>query len=105
MGSTDKESGYVKFQNDLYDAVLRQPLRITQLKAVMYIIRKTVGFNKIEDRISISKMAEDVGCTRRAMINAVHDLQKMGIIEMGPVSPGRITSMRISDPKKWDRDP
>lgn len=104
MANTDK-CGYVKFDNDLYDAVLRQPLRITQLKAVMYIIRKTVGFNKIEDRISISKMADEVGCTRRAMINAVHDLQKMGIVEMGKTSPGRITSMRISDPSKWDRDP
>ena len=103
MGSTDKESGYVKFQNELYDAVLRQPLRITQLKAVLYIIRKTVGFNKPEDRISITKMAEEVGCSRRAMINAVHDLNRMWIIEMGRVTPGRTTAMKINDPSRWDQ--
>ena len=104
MGNTDNK-GFIKFDHDLFDAVLRQPLRITQLKAVLYIIKKTVGYQKPEDRISISKMAEDVGCTRRAMIDAVHDLQKMGIVEMGTVTSGRATSMRIADPKKWDRDP
>ena len=104
MGSTDNK-GFVRFDHDLYDAVLRQPLRITQLKAVLYIIKKTVGYQKPEDRISITKMAEEVGCTRRAMISAVHDLHKMGIIELGRVTPGRTTSMRINDPSKWDRDP
>lgn len=102
MGNTDKEKdGFTKIPHKIYDAVLSQKLNVTQEKAVLYIIRKTYGFHKSEDAISISKMASDTGFSRRAMVNAVHELEKMGIIKLGEIVSGRPTHMMLNDPSKW----
>ena len=101
MANTDN---FTKFPNALYDAILGQKLSITQERALLYIVRKTYGYNKADDRISIRRMAEETGFTRRAMINAVHDLEKMGIIKLGTIRPGKATYMNVLDPSYWDKD-
>ena len=58
MAKKNKEP-FVEFPRDLYDALLEQRLSITQERAFLYIIRKTYGFHKIEDKISISRMAAE----------------------------------------------
>lgn len=103
MASTDKDTGFTRFPNNLFDAVLAQRLTVTQERALLYIVRKTYGFGKIEDIISIKRMAEETGFTRRAMVGAVHDLEKMGIVKCGSKKSGRPTRMTILDPSYWDR--
>lgn len=97
------KDGFIRFPHKLYDAILRQRLSISQEKALLYIIRKTVGFNKRSDRISISRMASVTGFERRTMINAVHDLEKMGIIRLGQIRPGKATEMELLTPDYWDQ--
>ena len=104
MGNTDNQEGFVKVPNEIYDAILAQKLSISQERAILYVIRKTCGFRKTEDAISISKMASETGFSRRAMVNAVHDLEKMGIIKLGEVISGRPTHMMIREPKNWDQN-
>lgn len=97
-----EDQSFVKFPQDIYDAILSQRLTITQERALLYIVRKTAGFHKEEDRISISRMATETGFCRRAMINAVHDLQKMGILQCGTITNGQPTFMRVLPPSFWD---
>ena len=104
MGNTDKQEGFVKVPNEIYDAILAQKLSISQETAVLYIIRKTYGFRKREDAISIRKMASDTGYARETMARAVHDREKMGIVKLGEVVPGKPTHMTILDPKNWNRN-
>ena len=105
MGNTDKNGdGFTRVPNEIYSAVLAQKLSISQERALLYIIRKTYGFRKTEDAISISKMASDTGFNRRTMINAVHYLEKMGIIKLGEIVSGRPTHMMVTDPKNWKRN-
>lgn len=104
--NTDKETKkarYVQFPHDLFDAVLRQRLSVSQEKALLYIIRKTVGFHKRYDKISISRMSKVTGFERRTMVNAVHGLEKMGIIRLGKVRPGRATEMELLNPDNWGK--
>ena len=100
--STDKEQGFTKVPNELYDALLRKKLSPSQLCTVLYIIRKTYGFHKEEDSISVRKMAEETGYSRQAMINAVRDLEKMGIIKTGYRQAGRPTNMLVTNPELWN---
>ena len=104
MGHTGKQEGFTKVPNELYDRILSQRLSISQEMALLYVIRKTYGFNKVEDKISISMMAKEMGFCRRAMVNAVHDLQKMGILKCGDTKSGRPTYMMVREPKYWDTD-
>lgn len=103
MANTDNNT-FTKMPNSLYDAILMQRLSITQERALLYIIRKTHGFNKADDMISISRMAEDTGFTRQAMMNAVRDLENMGIIKRGKMRRGRAYYMSVQDPSFWDKD-
>ena len=104
MGNTDKQEGFVKVPNEIYDAILAQKLSISQVKAVMYIIRKTHGFRKQEDVISISKMATETGFARETMVRTIHDLEKMGVVKLGEVVSGRPTHMMVLNPKNWGQN-
>ena len=98
-----KTDTFVQFPHELYDAMLCQRLTISQEKALLYIIRKTVGFHKRSDRISISRMARETGFERRTMISAVHDLEKLAIIRLGEIKPGRATEMELLPVDYWDK--
>lgn len=102
MESTD--NSFTKIPNKLYDAILSQRLSPTQERALLYIIRKTYGFHKTDDRVSIRRMAEETGYTRQAMSNAVHDLEQMGIIKLGSIKSGCPTYMNVRDPSYWDQN-
>ena len=102
MAKKNKEP-FVEFPRDLYDALLEQRLSITQERAFLYIIRKTYGFHKTEDKISISRMAEETGFSRRAMSGAVHDLIKMGMVKTGTPANGQPSYLHALPPSYWDR--
>ena len=85
MENTDNTKlPFTSFPNYLYDAILAQKLTGSQIKALLDIIRKTVGFRKEDDEISISRM---------------------GIVRRGTSRSGKITSMCIADPENWDQPP
>lgn len=104
MANTDKKDGFTAVPNKIFDAVLAQRLTSAQTKALLYIVRYTIGYQRPDAWISISKMANETGYTRRAMIGAVHDLNKMGIIKMGQIRSGCATSMFVNDPSYWDKN-
>lgn len=103
MDKDVKKERFVRFPHDLYDAVLSQRLTVSQTKALLYIIRRTVGFGKRSDKISISRIAKVTGYERRTMVNAIHDMEKMGMLKLGPIMSGRATEMELLSPDYWDK--
>lgn len=99
---------YTEFPNDIYERLLSYRLNTTQLLVVLYVIRKTYGFHKpAGDRISIKKMAKDIGRSRQFTTLAVEDLEKMGVLERyssNNESKTGIKMMRITSPGNWDKD-
>jgi|SRR6267378_1587213 len=65
--------------NDLFDEWLPL-LSHVELKVLMTIMRKTFGWHKIRDRISLSQLEKITGSKRSAIIKAAKNLQKMGLI-------------------------
>lgn len=65
--------------NDLVDHWLPL-LGEVELKVLLVIIRKTFGWHKIRDRISLSQMEKFTGSSRRNIIDAVESLQSKGLI-------------------------
>ena len=104
---SDKDP-YTEFPNDIYERLLSYRLNNTQLLIVLYVVRKTFGFHKPEgDKISINKMAKDICRSRRFVISAVDDLEKMGVLERYSAdkdSKTGIKIMRITNPNNWDKD-
>ena len=79
--------------NDLFDKFLAT-LNHGELKVVLYIIRRTKGFHKRQDSISLRQLTNGItkksgevldkgaGVNRRTAIRAVQGLEKKGLIEV-----------------------
>lgn len=66
--------------NALVDELLSK-LSGSELKCYLVIVRKTKGWNKLEDAISISQFEGLTGLSNRAIIDACKNLENYGLIE------------------------
>lgn len=74
-----KAPAYFQCPNELVDHWLPL-LKETELKVLLVIIRKTFGWHKKRDRISISQLMKFTGLSRQSVITASDSLANKGII-------------------------
>jgi phage replication O-like protein O len=91
---------YTRISNEMLEAIYSADLSKAQNKALIYIIRKTIGWNKDVDCISVKRMAEETGQQRRTMLKAVNDLEKMNIISVNR-SAGHAGKITLEPVSKW----
>lgn len=91
---------YTRISNEMLEAIYSADLSKAQYKALLYIIRKTIGWNKDVDCISVKRMAEETGQQRRTMLKAVNDLEKMNIISVNR-SAGHAGKITLEPVSKW----
>ena len=101
MENTD--NAFTKFPNDILAGMIRCRFTAVQLTVIMYVVRKVNGWRKVSDAISITKIAKESGYSRRAIINAVSDLEKLGVLYVERNGPGKTSDMRVSLPENWDK--
>jgi phage replication O-like protein O len=65
--------------NDILDKHMKE-LSGSEFKVIMAILRKTLGWHKWADYISISQIMEATGLSNRQSINCVNSLEKKGFI-------------------------
>lgn len=70
---------FTQAPNALFDEWLPL-LKLVELRVLMVILRKTFGWHKIRDRISLSQLEKCTGSQRRDIIKATDKLQKLGLI-------------------------
>lgn len=70
---------FTQAPNELFDEWLPK-LSHVQLKVLMVILRKTFGWHKIRDRISLTQLEKYTGAKRQAIISATKKLQGLGLI-------------------------
>lgn len=80
------EGGYIRIANELFDAVLKELTSYRHIKVVLAILRKTYGYQKKEDDITISQLAELTGIHRNNVGAAIKELEQMRVIN--PVRAG-----------------
>ena len=98
--STDK--GYTKIPNKIIEAAIRSNFSTLEWTALIYVARKTYGWNKEDDTISVRKMAKDTGRDPRAMQRAVSKLEKAKVLSIKKGN-SKINVMRINSPDKWQK--
>ena len=81
------EDGFVRVANELEDALLAKIRTFRHSQVVRAIIRKTYGYGKKEDDITISQIAEITGLHRNHVGKAVRELEEMRVLN--PVRAGR----------------
>lgn len=77
---------YTQTPNDLVDHWLPH-LGEIELKVLLVIIRKTFGWRRIRDRISISQLEKFTGSCAKNVLNALNSLIKKGVITKEVIGP------------------
>jgi phage replication O-like protein O len=88
MSSPQLENGYIKIANDIYDAFCRTRISGEERQILDCILRKTYGWNKCEDAISISQFADMTGIQKPHIIRAIKGLLAKNIISIANIGNG-----------------
>jgi phage replication O-like protein O len=80
MANPQVENGYTKISNELMDALVRYRIPGEQRQILDFIIRKTYGFCKKNDQISLSQFVEATGIIKQNAKRAINDLLSKKII-------------------------
>ena len=84
-----KEDGYTAVANEIMEALSKAPLRGQQFRCLMFLFRKTYGFNKKEDKISLSEWEKGTGMKRQNVWRELEMLIKCNVIYKKSSGPKR----------------
>jgi len=80
MASPQKENGYTGIANEILESLVMTRLLGSEFQIVLCIIRKTYGFQKKEDRISLSQFQKDTKISRPTVVKTLKNLLSRSII-------------------------
>lgn len=80
MSSPQKENGFVPICTEVLEALIRYRIPGEQRQCLDFIIRKTYGYNKKEDRISNSQFVESTGMNKANVCRSLRELSKKQLI-------------------------
>lgn len=80
MAGLPKEIPFTQVPNCILDEKLKD-LKSSELKVLMLICRKTFGYQKLKDSISLSQLTKHTGLAKNTVIEAVKGLEKKKVIK------------------------
>jgi phage replication O-like protein O len=86
MASPQIENGYTRIANELFDALCRTNVSGEAMRVFNTILRKTYGFGKKEDLISLGQIAKHTGIARSNVARALNTLVKAKMVRKTIVS-------------------
>ena len=80
MTTPQLENGYVKIANEIMDALSKYRIPGEQMQCLLFLLRKTYGYNKLCDRISNSQYVVATGINKRNVKRALDGLIEKRIV-------------------------
>ncbi len=75
------ENNFTQVPHDILEALAKTHLAPNESKVVFFIIRKTFGWNKLEDWIALSQIVEATGIAKPNVSRTLNSLKRRNIIE------------------------
>ncbi len=102
MASPQKENGHLRIANELLEAFAKTNIGGKKRQILDFIIRKTYGYNKKEDRISLSQFSKGTGIVIRDVCRCINQLTTMKIIIKIQDDLGNVYSLN-KDYEQWTK--
>jgi len=80
MANPQLENGYFRIANEIVEALIRTNLSSYQSRILWAILRKTYGYAKKEDRISLSQLAELTGLRKQHVWRSFRELRERNLV-------------------------
>jgi len=102
MANPQKENGYTAIANEIVDHLVGAQLSGQQFALVLLVIRKTYGYQKKSDAISLSQMAQAINSSRIRCSQIVKELVLMKILTVNENINGILKSYSLNkDFETW----
>lgn len=99
MAKPQVEHGYIRIANELFMALNSYRLSGEEWLILISILRKTYGYNKKQDSISLSQFVEMTSLLRPNVIRAINKLEEKNVIIK---TKGKVNNYRINkDYDSW----
>ena len=96
------KNGYTKIANELLEAICRLNISGNEMRILLYIIRRTYGFNRSYAEISLSEIASAVGTRSVHISRALKKLSALNLIELRSSEGVRPQTISIvKDYEEW----
>jgi len=66
--------GYTKIPNNFLEWIISQDFETVDYKVLLFVFRKTIGWGKESDKISLSQFVTGTGASKRAIIYSIERL-------------------------------
>ena len=99
MANPQKENGHIDIANEIAEALARINLSPYQTRVLWVIWRKTWGWHKKEDRISIGQFQKLTGINKRNILRAIKQLIKKNLVIKKNTIPSTYGPQK--DYEKW----
>ena len=84
-----ENGNFTRVINPLMEELIKIPFRGCELALAIFIIRKTYGFNKTEDQISLSQFCSGINRSKPSVVLGLKNLQLVKVVLL--VSKGNCT--------------
>jgi phage replication O-like protein O len=82
MASPQTANGYTSIANEILEHLAMLDISGSGLRITLFVIRKTYGFHKKEDKISLSQICEATKLSRRMVIYVLQELEVKKILSI-----------------------
>lgn len=102
MASPQVENGFTPIANEIMEALMKVNLSAYESRVLWFILRKTYGWSKKTDWITLSQFSECIGLDRRLVHRAIKKLSSKKMIVINKDDTFKIRYGFQKDYKKWD---
>jgi phage replication O-like protein O len=82
MANPQRENGYTPIANEILDELIKAGLSGRQLSVILLLLRKTYGFNKKQDSISLSQFVKLTRIPKSTLCRILNSLQLVSILTL-----------------------
>ncbi len=77
-----ENGNYTRIVNRVIEELVKAPLLGAEVSVCLFVIRKTYGFNKKEDEISLTQFEQALNRSRPTIVKALKNLQLVNILKL-----------------------
>lgn len=101
MANPQKENGFTPLANEIIEELVKIDLLGAEFRVLLFIIRKTYGYQKKQDRISFTQFEKGTGISRQTINKTLKNLMAKGLIVKICLPGGNMGYTFIKDHDNW----
>jgi phage replication O-like protein O len=101
MASPQKENGYTAIANEILEELVKADLLSSELRIILFILRKTYGYQKKQDIISLSQFSKGCSLSRPTIVKSIKNLVIKNLLVKTALPPSKISFSFNKDYEKW----